>query len=208
MRATAELALKRPRTEGEYEEALSAIVADIQATSNIVDSLLFLARADDGGELLDKKRVDLVEITRDARKRSQVLADAKRIEMRECVEAMHLWVYGDAPSLRRLFLILIDNAIKYSASGGKVSLALDSSDGFASFEIRDTGVGISESDLPHIFERFFRADKARSRQVGVGLGLAIGKHIIESHCGTANVDSTLGKGSLFRIRLPLISTDV
>ena len=84
MRATAELALKRPRTEGEYEEALSAIVADIQATSNIVDSLLFLARADDGGELLDKKRVDLVEITRDARKRSQVLADAKRIE---CVSA-------------------------------------------------------------------------------------------------------------------------
>ena len=180
------------------------MVADVEATSNIIDSLLFLARADDGSELLDKKLVDLVEVVRDANLRGQVMADAKRIDISERIATGPLWIQGDAASLRRLFLIVIDNAIKYTPAEGKVSVMLESNNGSALFEVRDTGVGISQSDLPHVFERFFRADKARTRQDGgVGLGLSIGKQIVESHGGTADVESVPGKGSIFRVRLPL-----
>jgi heavy metal sensor kinase len=204
MRTTAELTLKRPRSESEYRDSLSTIVADVEATSNIIDSLLFLARADDGSELLDKKLVDLVESVRDAKSRGQVMADAKQIDISEHIASGPLWVEGDAASLRRLFLIVIDNAIKYTPAGGNVAVALEPYDGSALFEVRDTGVGISESDLPHVFERFFRANKARTRQDGgVGLGLSIGKQIVESHGGTADVESMPGKGSVFRVRIPL-----
>jgi heavy metal sensor kinase len=204
MRTTAELSLKRPQTETEYREALSSIVADVEATSNIIDSLLFLARAEDGSELFDKQRVDLVEIVRDAGNKGQIIAGEKQIAMSNRIEPRPLWIEGDAASLRRLFIILIDNAIKYTPAQGKVSLALESANGCALFEIRDTGIGISASDLPHVFERFFRADKARTRQNGgVGLGLSIGKQIVEGHGGTAEVESILGKGSVFRVRLPL-----
>lgn len=206
IRTTAELALKRSRTEVEYRDALSAIVADVQGTSNIVDGLLFLARADDGCELLDKNRVDIAEIIREASSKGQMMADEKEIAMSNRIDTRPLWIEGDAASLRRLFLILIDNAIKYTPARGRVFLALESSNGSALFEIRDTGLGISESDLPHVFERFFRADKARTRQHGgVGLGLSIGKQIVEWHGGTAEVESTPGAGSVFRVRLPLIS---
>ena len=204
MRTTAELSLKRPRSESDYRDSLSTIVADVEATSNIIDSLLFLARADDGSELLDKKFVDLVEVVRDANRRGQVMADAKQIDISERIATGPLWIEGDAASLRRLFLIVIDNAIKYTPAGGNVAVALEPYNGSAVFEVRDTGVGISESDLPHVFERFFRADKARTRQDGgVGLGLSIAKQIVESHGGTADVESKPGKGSVFRVRLPL-----
>ena len=206
VRTTAELSLKRPRSETEYRDALSTIVADVEATSNIIDSLLFLARADDGSELLDKKVVDLVEIVRDVGRRGEIMADAKPITVSERIAAGPLWIDGDAASLRRLFLIVIDNAIKYTPAGGKVAVSLETNNGSAWFEVRDTGVGISASDLPHVFERFFRADKARTRQNGgVGLGLSIGKQIVEHHGGTMNVESTPGEGSIFRVRLPLTS---
>jgi heavy metal sensor kinase len=204
IRTTAELSLKRPRSESEYRNSLSTIVADVEATANIIDSLLYLARADDGSELLDKKVVNLVEIVRDANRRGRVMAEAKQIDISERIATGPLWIEGDAASLRRLFIIVIDNAVKFTPAGGKVAVALEPYNGSALFEVRDTGVGISESDLPHVFERFFRADKARKRQDGgVGLGLSIGKQIVESHGGTAEVESMLGKGSVFRVRLPL-----
>ena len=208
MRTTAELSLKRPRSETEYREALSTIVADVEATSNIVESLLFLARADDGSELLDKKRLDLAEIVRDVGWRGGIMAGTKRITISERIVTGPLWIEGDAASLRRLFLIVIDNAIKYTPPGGQVAVALETYNGSAWFEVQDTGVGIAESDLPHVFERFFRADKARTRQNGgVGLGLSIGKQIVEHHGGTISVESTPGEGSIFRVCIPLPSVD-
>jgi signal transduction histidine kinase len=108
--------------------------------------------------------------------------------------------------LRRLFLILIDNAVKYTPAGGKVTVALSGADGFAVTEVRDTGIGISKADLPHIFERFYRADKARTREMGgAGLGLSIGRWIAEAHGGMIEVESTLGQGSVLRVHLPVLT---
>lgn len=204
IRTTAELTLKHPRSETEYQDSLSTIVADVEATSNIIDSLLFLARADDGSQQLDKKVLDLIEIVREVGPRGEIMAGANQITVSERITTGPVWIEGDAASLRRLFLIVIDNAIKFTPAGGKVAVALETHNGSAWFEVRDTGIGISEGDLPHVFERFFRADKARTRQNGgVGLGLSIGKQIVERHGGTMNVESTPGQGSIFRISLPL-----
>jgi len=115
-----------------------------------------------------------------------------------------MWIQGDASSLRRLFLILIDNAVKYTPANGQVEISLQRNNGYAVAEVRDTGIGIAEADLPNVFERFYRADKARSRESGgVGLGLSIGRWITEVHAGTIEVHSAPGRGSTFQIRLPI-----
>jgi signal transduction histidine kinase len=103
-----------------------------------------------------------------------------------------------------LFLILIDNAVKYTRHEGRISVVLDVSDGAAVTEIRDTGVGIPPTDILHIFERFYRADESRSRESGgTGLGLSIAKWIAEAHQGKISVVSKLGEGSVFRVQIPL-----
>jgi signal transduction histidine kinase len=101
-------------------------------------------------------------------------------------------------------LILIDNAVKYTPATGQVEVSLHRNNGFAVAEVRDTGIGIAETDLPNVFERFYRADKARTRESGgVGLGLSIGRWITEVHAGTIEVQSSAGHGSVFQVRLPI-----
>jgi signal transduction histidine kinase len=103
-----------------------------------------------------------------------------------------------------LFLILLDNAVKFTPPQGRITVSLTSSNGCAVAEVRDTGIGIAADDLPHIFERFFRADRARSRETGgAGLGLSIGKWIAEAHGGTISALSKPGEGSVFQVRIPL-----
>ena len=111
---------------------------------------------------------------------------------------------GDGEALRRLFFILIDNAIKYTPDGGRVQVRLAALGGRVTIEVADSGIGISESDLPHIFDRFWRADKVRSRGVGgAGLGLSIARWIVEQHKGSVDVRSKSGQGSAFTVRIPL-----
>jgi signal transduction histidine kinase len=142
---------------------------------------------------------------RDACKDGQILAEAKQVKFSADLDGKDLVVEGDSYALRRLFLILIDNAVKYTPPGGSVSLRLRRSNGSAVAEFWDTGIGVSADDLPHIFERFYRADKARSRDVGgVGLGLSIARWVAEAHRGSIEVQSTSGSGSVFRVRLPLL----
>ncbi|MBI3679472.1 MAG: two-component sensor histidine kinase, partial [Acidobacteria bacterium] len=113
-------------------------------------------------------------------------------------------VEADFQALRRLFLTLIDNAVKYTPAGGEVAVCLRTLDGFAVVEVQDSGIGISAEDLPHIFERFYRADKARSRAAGgAGLGLSIARWIARAHQGDIQVESAPDRGSNFRVRLPL-----
>jgi len=112
---------------------------------------------------------------------------------------------GDPDGLKQLLLILVDNAIKYTPEGGRVQLAMRTEPGAAVVTVADTGIGIDPEDIPHLFERFYRADKARSRDLGgTGLGLSIAKWIAESHGGHISVESTVGQGSTFTLRLPLI----
>ena len=120
------------------------------------------------------------------------------------LQLIHLELSGDAQSARRLFFILIDNAIKYTPPGGHVALELRQEDGNAVGIIRDTGIGIAENDLPRIFDRFWRADKVRSREAGgAGLGLSIAQWIVQRYGGTIRGESTLNEGSVFTVTLPL-----
>jgi len=169
---------------------------------------MLLARADSGMEVQQFTPVDLAGTLRETCCHGRTLASPKKIDLTEQIGNGPILVSGDQHGLRRLFLILIDNAVKYTPPDGKVTVSLSRVHGFAVAQVHDTGIGISESDLPHIFERFYRADKARSREMGgAGLGLSIGRWIAQSHGGAIDVESTLGRGSVFRVRLPLLTAN-
>jgi len=204
MRTRTELSLRKPRSAEEYRAALAQVHSELEKTSELVEKLMLLARADYGVEALQLSTENLGEIVRDVCSQGKMLSEAKEISFREQIPEQPVWVNADAHALRRLFLILIDNAIKYTPKGGRVNVVVDQENGFAIGEIRDTGIGIAPEDLPNVFERFYRADKARSRESGgVGLGLSIGRWIAEAHAGTIEVQSSLGGGSIFKLRLPL-----
>ncbi len=113
-------------------------------------------------------------------------------------------VYGDADQLKQAFVALLDNALKYTPYEGSVTLSLVTGEGYATVKVSDTGIGILAEDLPHIFERFYRADRARSRERGgSGLGLAIAQNIVREHQGSIEVESMPGRGSTFTVKLPL-----
>ena len=135
-----------------------------------------------------------------------MLAGQKQLAFSERVPERPLWVQGDSVALERLFLVLLDNAVKYTPDGGRIEVNLNSEDGFAVAAICDTGIGVSSEDLPHIFERFYRADRARTRDSGgSGLGLAIGSWVAQVHGGEIRVQSEPSRGSCFEVRLPLAS---
>ncbi len=204
MRTSAELALRKPRTEAEYREALSQILRETEKVSRLIDQLLLLARADSGPATIPTPRTNLNEILERTWRQASILAEAKHLESEDFMPAAPVWVCGDPASLERLFLILLDNAVKYTADGGRIELRLSTDDGFAVTEIRDTGIGIAPEDIAHIFDRFYRADRARSPETGgTGLGLAIGRWITDAHGGEIRVQSEPSKGSTFQVRLPL-----
>jgi heavy metal sensor kinase len=204
MRTSAELALRKSRTDAEYRESLSQILQESEKVSQLIEQLLVLARADANSASIPMQRIDVVKPLREACRQAGLAADAKRVALYENVSAAPLCVLGDATSLERLFRILLDNAVKYTPSGGQVEVRLSSQGNFAVTEVRDTGIGIAPEDIPHIFDRFYRADRARTRESGgIGLGLAIGRWIAEAHHGEIQVESGASQGSAFRVRIPL-----
>jgi heavy metal sensor kinase len=205
MRTTTEVSLRTSQTVSDYREAQQEVLAELEKTSSLVEKLMLLARADAGVETLQQTPVNLADCLRDVCKDGRILAEAKQLSFTEDIESSELIVEGDSHALHRLFLILIDNAVKYTPTGGSITVRLMRSDNSAVAEFRDTGIGISADDLPNIFERFYRADKARSREFGgVGLGLSIARWVAEVHRGSIEVQSTPGTGSVFRIKLPLL----
>jgi heavy metal sensor kinase len=208
MRTRAELTLRRPRPEAEYRDALEQVLTELERTSELVERLMLLARADSGQPVLNLVLVDLGEILRDTSMQAHLLATEKQIEFSGQIPPKPIWIDADTASLRRLFLILVDNAVKYTSHGGAVALGCEAVGGSAIITVRDNGIGISPDDLPNIFERFYRADKARSRESGgSGLGLAIGLWIAQAHGGTIEAESAAGQGSIFRVRLPLAAKE-
>jgi heavy metal sensor kinase len=207
IRATAELAVHHKRTNDEYHEDMVQILGESERTSKLIDSLLLLARADVGGAELQHELTDVSTSVREATDQARTLAANKRIEMVTELDGPVV-VHGDGEALRRLSFILVDNAIKYSPEGGRVQVGLRAMDGKAVITVSDSGIGISESDLPHIFDRFWRADKVRSRGTGgAGLGLSIARWIVDEHHGTIEVESKPGQGSTFSARMPLARVD-
>jgi heavy metal sensor kinase len=204
IRTTAEIAVMRDRTPEEYRYALHEILEEAERTSQVVDSLMVLARADSGTEALKFVETDVVPVVREAAEQGQKLAKTRNSKFLSSLPDLAVPVLADPDALRRALLILMDNAVKYTPSGGSINVTLKSQDGLAVISVSDTGIGIAEEDLAHVFDRFWRADKARSReQGGAGLGLSIAKWIIEMHHGTIGVKSGPGEGARFDISIPL-----
>ena len=204
IRSSAELALRRPRTEDEYRETLSRILAASEETTHLIENLLTLARADAGATDLHFRDIDLVPHLEKVAEEAGILAAGKGIQVTSELASGPVRVSADQSALSRLLLIVLENAVKYTPPGGKIAMNLSNGAGYARIEIRDTGIGIADKDLPHIFERFYRADQARSREPGgSGLGLAIARWIVELHAGSIEAQSTLGNGAVFRITLPI-----
>lgn len=208
IRATAEVSLMRADADPKYPSsdrlALRQILHEAERNTVLLEDLLRLARADSATTSVHLTLVDLTEILRAICQRCQPLAAKRGLFLRLGPLPEPVWVSADAEYLQRLLLILVDNAIKYTLAGGLLEIALDTKvAGMAICFVKDTGIGISATDLPHIFERFFRSDRARSREEGgAGLGLAIAEWIVRVHNGSIDVESVLGSGSTFRITLP------
>jgi len=204
MRTTAEVALRDPIDSSEHRVALEQVIAEIERTSSLVENLLLIAKADSGGAELSKRSIDFVAAIDEACSQADVLAKVKGIRLDRRFPESPLAVTADREAVRRLFLILLDNAVKYTSTGGVVEVSIDAGDGHVCGFVKDTGIGIPSEDLPHIFDRFYRVDRARSRaQGGAGLGLAIARWIAEAHGGTLSAESVLDRGSRFRVQLPV-----
>jgi heavy metal sensor kinase len=202
MRNTIDVALGRERSAEAYHRVLVDLLEEVERMSRLVEGLLFLARAD-GGELeLERKSIRLSELAADVVESMSPLAESAgvdlRMEMAEQVE-----VAGDAHWLRQLLYNLLDNAIKYGGVGSDVHVAVSSRDRQAQIRVRDTGPGIAQENLPHLFERFYRVEKSRDRATGgAGLGLPIALWIAKMHGGGIEVESRPGHGCMFLVSLP------
>jgi heavy metal sensor kinase len=205
VRAGVERAITRPDLPQETLAALEETLQEVNRMTELLDSLLTLARADEGRADLHREPVDLRAIIEEAGETGELLAEhaGVTIEIRMPPEPLVLAV--DRSRVRQLALNLIENAVKYTPQGGQVSVELGASDGRILLTVADTGIGIAPGDLPHVFDRFWRADSARTRtgaRPGTGLGLAICKWIAEAHGGTIEVQSRPGRGTTFTVVLP------
>lgn len=203
VRTTAELSLRRPRDAEAYREALAQILSETERMTRLIDDLLTLARIDAGAEQLKFELLDAGALLRDATGRCEPLAEAKNVRLEKTIPDRRILVHTDGRALERLFIILIDNAIRYTPAAGRVGVRLDDVDGAAIVTIEDTGMGIPADAIDRIFERFYRVDAARSREAGgAGLGLSIAKWIVDAHNGSIRVESHAGIGSVFEVRFP------
>jgi two-component system, OmpR family, heavy metal sensor histidine kinase CusS len=203
IRTEAEIALRRSRGDAEYREALRHILLEAEKTSALVEELLSLARADSGRETLRIASVDLSTIVREVSEQWRELMAARNLTFTCEATDEEITVLGDPNALHRLLTVLLDNAVKYTPAPGTVELRLELRGELATIRVSDSGIGIALEDQPKIFDRFYRADKTRSRNLeGAGIGLAIAQWIVQQLKGSITVQSSLGKGSTFLVQLP------
>jgi heavy metal sensor kinase len=204
IRTTAEVTLRRPRSQSQYVDALGKILRTSVETTALLDNLLTLARADAGTTGMELHLVDLESHVKKAQERATLLAAGKPLRITVRTPGIPVWVRADSIAIDRLLLILLDNAVKYTPEGGSCGIELTTGPGQAQIIVRDSGIGIHESELELIFERSYRTDRARSRETGgAGLGLAIARWITEMHGGTIAAESRMGAGAVFRVSLPI-----
>jgi two-component system, OmpR family, sensor kinase len=202
IRGEADVALSQERTPAEYRESLAVTLDEARRLSRLVDDLLNLARADAGHVVLQTHDFYLNELLAECCRSVQGLANTRGLTL-ECHAGHDLQFTGDEQLLRRLVINLLDNAIRYTPSGGKVTAVLEAAETGVQLRVSDTGIGIAPADAARVFERFYRAGEARNRQDGgFGLGLAIVRWIAESHRGTVECASNPGHGSAFTVTLP------
>jgi heavy metal sensor kinase len=220
LKGEVEVTLRKERSSQEYQQTLKSNLEEINRMSQIVEDLLLLSKADTGEIRLNKEDINLTEILNDVVAQIDLLARSKGLHLSKSNHHQDIYILGDVLRIRELLMNLIENGIKYTEEGGSIHISLQKEavppvlnlsewEGrekgkFVKIIVSDTGIGIAKEDQERIFNRFFRVDKARSReQGGSGLGLSICKWIVEAHQGEIEVESELGKGSSFTVKLPL-----
>ena len=203
MKGQVEVALHRERSPAEYREVLEAVNSEVDRLIGLVGGLLTLARADVGEVGLTLENVEVGELVAGTVEHMRPTAAEKDIAI-DVAPGAATTVRVDEDLVLQLLLNLLDNAVKYTPAGGRITVGWDGSTGQTELWVRDTGIGIPEEHLPHVMDRFYRADDARSRsEGGAGLGLAISRWIAEAHGGWLRVESTPDRGSTFTVTLPI-----
>jgi heavy metal sensor kinase len=203
MRGELEGLAQEPGLKAETREALGSVLEEVERLREIVEGLLALSRLDVGETPAEWTRLDLAALAASTAEQMALLAEDRSVRV-VCESPGEVPVVGDRARLKQVVVNLLDNAIKYTPAGGTVTLRVASEAGEAILEVSDDGIGIPEEALPHVFKRFYRVDRSRSReQGGAGLGLAIVQSICNAHGAQVQVFSALGQGSRFRIRQPL-----
>jgi heavy metal sensor kinase len=200
-RTVAEVALRNPNADPDSRRAFEDIVEEAAKATEVLEGLLTLARAD--SDSLDRtlESVDLTAVVQEACNMARPVADERSLSLSVSLTPVAT-VLGDSSSLRRLLWILLNNALKYTPAPGQINVVLGTISGRVTLMVQDTGIGIAESDLPHIFDRFYRADPSRGQVEGSGLGLAIAKWISDLHEADLLVSSEEHKGATFRVVFP------
>ena len=204
LRGETEVALEQNRGAEDYRESLALIKDEAERLTRIVENLFILARQPVDQHSIMKEPLRLNEVVSECVRSAQVLATQRGLRLHLDGATSEVNFTGDDEMLKRMLLNLLDNAVKYTAPGGDVGVALSTQNGSARIVVIDSGIGIPSVDQPRIFDRFYRVDKARSRALGgAGLGLSIAKWIVEAHGGTIAVQSIPTQGSEFIVDLPL-----
>jgi signal transduction histidine kinase len=202
--SNAQVGLMSPQDSAQQHLRLEKIVETAKSMSTLISNLLFLSRREGALDLASLKRVDLVALLRSLIDDQTAQATIQGLTYTSQLPEQSITLNADPDLLKQAVTNLLSNAFKYTPSGGSVQLRLSSTSRYAIIQVEDNGIGIPAADLPHIFERFYRVDTARSRQTGgFGLGLAIAQQIITAHQGRITATSTVEKGSIFQIELPL-----
>ena len=206
IQAESSLVLEKSRTEPEYRKALELVSQEVSFMSDIVGKLLLLARSDAGTEPMEYQTVDVAGLLTELVQDVDVLAQDKDQTL-SAAPMESMTVRGDRTKLKQLFLNILDNAVRYTPTGGRIACTLVRQDGKAVASIVDSGIGIAAEHVPYIFDRFYRVDKARTyTEGGTGLGLAIASSIAKMHGGEIKVESREGAGTTFTVVLPLAET--
>ncbi|MGH9316277.1 MAG: sensor histidine kinase [Thermoanaerobaculia bacterium] len=206
LRGSLEVVLEEDRAAEEYREAIGNALLEVRHLTRVSQNLLFLIRGQSGAITLSFANTDLVKFVSDVTRDLQPVAADHGLELAAELPEQPVTAFVDAGRMQQVLHNLLENAIHYTPSGGSVRVRLTAAAAQARIAVEDTGIGIPQADLPYVFERFFRSDRARrAYRGGTGLGLSIARWIVEAHKGTTSVESQIGKGSTFTVTLPLVT---
>ncbi len=206
LRGSLEVVLEEDRPPEEYREAIGNALLEVRHVTRLSQNLLFLTRGQSGRVTLSFANIDLARFLSEVTRDLQPAAADRELDLAVEVPGEPVRAFIDGDRMQQVLHNLLENAIRYTDPGGKIRVRLTAQPAEASIEVRDTGIGIPRPDLPFVFERFFRSDRARrAYHGGSGLGLSIARWIVEAHKGTIAVESEVGKGTVFTVRLPLVT---